>query len=286
MSDSNISRRRFIKNSSAVAGGSIAFNLICIPHKSWAVPVATYKVGTVKNPSKVKGTVKYDGRKPGSLKSPITRDNKIAGTGMREFEGVTYADEKKKTLKDAIVTIEGIAVGKPWNAKEVPMVYTQKAYILDRTDVFGWAKRGRTTLKLENRDPILHSWVLKLGVGKKGKQVANKAAPPNSKTSTRIKKPGIYELLCSPHPWERGFRVVVPHPYYAKTNEKGEFEIDNVPAGTYEVTVWSEGFEVMKEKLTVKKGATKYEPVLKESNLNEMLKYFLPKPKKKNDKSS
>ncbi len=277
MSDSNISRRNFIKKSSAVAGGSIALNLICVPHESWAAPAASYKVGAVKNPSKVKGTVKYDGRKPMSLKSPITRDFEVAGKGQRDFEGVTYADEKAKTLKDAIVTIEGISVGKAWNAKEVPMAYTEKAYILDRTDVFGWAKRGRTSLKLENRDPILHSWVLKL----KGKQVTNKAAPPNSKTSSRIKKPGIYELLCAPHPWERGFRVVVPHPYYAKTNAKGEFEIDNVPAGSYEVTVWSEGFDVMKGKLTVKAGETKFDPVLKEANLNKIMKLFLPKTKKK-----
>ena len=33
---------------------------------------------------------------------------------------------------------------------------------------------------------------------------------------------------------------VLDHPYFAVTNEKGEFEIKNVPAGTQKVVVWQE----------------------------------------------
>lgn len=273
-SDSSLSRRRFIKQSTALAGGTMALNLLCIPHESWAAPVATYKVGKVKDPSTVKGQVTYDGRRPTmSLMSPITRDFEVAGKGSRPFESIPFTGDKAKTLKDAIVTIEGIAEGKAWNEKEVPMAYTEKAYILERTDVFGWAQRGRTEIKLENRDPILHSWVLKL----QNKQMANKAAPANSKTSARIKRPGVYELLCAPHPWERGFRVVVPHPYYARTDKDGNFEIKDVPAGTYETTVWAEGFkEPVKGKLEVKAGSTSWSPVLSEKHLG-LLQHFLPK---------
>ena len=34
--------------------------------------------------------------------------------------------------------------------------------------------------------------------------------------------------------------MVLDHPYFAVTDEKGNFEIKNVPAGTQKVVVWQE----------------------------------------------
>jgi len=37
---------------------------------------------------------------------------------------------------------------------------------------------------------------------------------------------------------------VVPHPYYAVTDENGKFELSNVPAGEYTVVAWHESWTV------------------------------------------
>lgn len=47
-------------------------------------------------------------------------------------------------------------------------------------------------------------------------------------------------VSCSIHPWMQAYWMVLDHPYFAVTDEKGNFEIKNVPAGTQKVVVWQE----------------------------------------------
>ncbi len=42
------------------------------------------------------------------------------------------------------------------------------------------------------------------------------------------------------HPWMKGHARVFDHPYYAITDDKGRFEIKNVPAGKWRIVYWSE----------------------------------------------
>jgi hypothetical protein len=41
--------------------------------------------------------------------------------------------------------------------------------------------------------------------------------------------------------------MVVPHPYYAVTDESGRFELTDVPPGQYEIVAWHEGWKVLRE---------------------------------------
>jgi hypothetical protein len=36
--------------------------------------------------------------------------------------------------------------------------------------------------------------------------------------------------------------MVVPHPYYAVTDESGHFAFSDVPPGTYQIVAWHEGW--------------------------------------------
>jgi plastocyanin len=47
-------------------------------------------------------------------------------------------------------------------------------------------------------------------------------------------------VVCDIHPWMAATWMVVDHPYIAVTDDKGNFEIKNVPAGTQKVVVWQE----------------------------------------------
>src|SRR5262245_27038160 len=42
------------------------------------------------------------------------------------------------------------------------------------------------------------------------------------------------------HPWVQGYVWAFDHPYFAVTDEKGNFEIKNAPAGRWRVVVWHE----------------------------------------------
>jgi plastocyanin len=47
-------------------------------------------------------------------------------------------------------------------------------------------------------------------------------------------------VSCSIHPWMMAYWLVLDHPYSAVTDENGNFEIKDAPAGTQKVVVWQE----------------------------------------------
>lgn len=48
------------------------------------------------------------------------------------------------------------------------------------------------------------------------------------------------EVVCDIHPWMKAYWLILDSPYFAVTDEKGNFEIKNAPAGTQKVVVWQE----------------------------------------------
>ncbi|HHZ98873.1 MAG TPA: carboxypeptidase regulatory-like domain-containing protein [Candidatus Marinimicrobia bacterium] len=50
----------------------------------------------------------------------------------------------------------------------------------------------------------------------------------------------MVRVKCDVHPWMGAFIGVLDHPFYSVTDEKGNFEIENLPPGTYTVEAWHE----------------------------------------------
>jgi plastocyanin len=69
-------------------------------------------------------------------------------------------------------------------------------------------------------------------------------------------EPEIIESVCDVHGWMKAYIVVVDHPYYSVTDENGMFELDEVPTGTYTITVWHEKLGEQKITVTVSAGKT------------------------------
>jgi hypothetical protein len=60
----------------------------------------------------------------------------------------------------------------------------------------------------------------------------------------KLTKPGIIAIGCDAgHIWMNAFVFVTAHPYYALTQEDGNFELANVPPGRYELVAWHEGWQ-------------------------------------------
>ncbi len=70
----------------------------------------------------------------------------------------------------------------------------------------------------------------------------NDAIAPNgasSKTPAAAERqPGL--VTCDIHPWMAAYWLILDNPYFAVTDDKGNFEIKNAPAGTQKVAVWQE----------------------------------------------
>lgn len=98
--------------------------------------------------------------------------------------------------------------------------------------------RTGQTLQVNNSDPIGHNTNIAF--------IQNPAFNPSipggeSRTLTMAKaEPLPTSVACNIHPWMRGYLVVQQHPYVAVSNDKGEFEIKNIPVGTHEFVFWHE----------------------------------------------
>jgi len=50
----------------------------------------------------------------------------------------------------------------------------------------------------------------------------------------------MVRMKCDVHPWMGAYIGVVNHPFYAVTDENGNFTIENLPAGEYTLKAWHE----------------------------------------------
>lgn len=57
-------------------------------------------------------------------------------------------------------------------------------------------------------------------------------------TPVTFEKAGIVELGCNVHDWMLGYIYIAETPFFGMTDEQGQVNIGNAPAGDYEVTVW------------------------------------------------
>ena len=66
--------------------------------------------------------------------------------------------------------------------------------------------------------------------------------------------PCVYTQLCNVHPEMEGFVVVLPNPFFARTDASGRFTIAGIPPGTYTLNLWHPDELVAEERITVKDG--------------------------------
>ena len=100
-----------------------------------------------------------------------------------------------------------------------------------------------TTVDFLNSDKVAHNafWPSFQQGGKKGAGKNLGTWPQGEKRSFKFDQPGVAPLLCNVHAEMSGYIVVVPTPYYATTDGTGNYKIENVPDGRYNIVGWHEG---------------------------------------------
>jgi plastocyanin len=78
----------------------------------------------------------------------------------------------------------------------------------------------------------------------------------NAVSSYTFKNAGTYSLLCSVHPEMLGFVFVGQNPFAAAVDAKGNFKIEHVPAGIYQLIIWNSHLKAPEQSITVVDGKT------------------------------
>jgi plastocyanin len=98
-----------------------------------------------------------------------------------------------------------------------------------------------TTVDFLNSDSVAHNvfWTSIGGNKKLGHNLGT--WPKGERKSFKFDTPGAVPILCNVHPEMSAYLVVVPTPYFATSDQAGNYKIENVPDGSYTVTAWHEG---------------------------------------------
>ncbi len=192
----------------------------------------------------ISGTVKYDGTAPAPKPVEVTKDKEVCGLHKHFQEDLIVGSDGG--IANAVVIVKG-AKG---DMKPGDVTFDQKGcdyvpHVL--------AFEAGSTVKIVNSDGILHN----IHTYSTANPSFNMAQPKFKKViEQKIEKPEVIKVTCDAHGWMHGWWVSTDTPYFAVTDDKGNYTIKDVPPGDYTVQVWQEKLGTEDQKASVKDGAT------------------------------
>ena len=195
----------------------------------------------VKEGGTISGKVLWSGDVPEVTKFPINKNAEVcakhAAKEMADSPRLII-DKESKGVRNAVVFLADVKEGISLDRIETP-VFDQKncTYV---PHIF-FIKAGER-LQMKSSDDILHN------IHAVGPSKFNKPFPlQNMIIKQKMRKPGVSVLSCDAgHSWMSAYIFVVQHPYFTLTDEKGDFVLNDIPAGAYKLVVWHEGWTVAK----------------------------------------
>ena len=150
---------------------------------------------------------------------------------------------------ESVVYVDAIA-GKTFPAPAAHPVMDQKGLLFQPHIM---VVEVGTTVDFLNSDKVAHNvfWPSLMQGAKKLKGGNLGTWPTGEKRSFKFDQWGVASLLCNVHPEMAAYIVVSPTPYFAKTDKSGDYKIDNIPDGQYNVVAWHEGAKNSTKAVTV-----------------------------------
>ncbi len=228
--------------------GRVAAAFIILASLTLVARARAYQAETLKDAGAIAGTVKFDGAPPARKPIEISKDREVCGARPLYDESLIVGSGGG--IANAVVSLSDIAKGVPLvPLKDVK--FDQKG--CDYTPHVLVLPAG-STVDVVNSDGILHS----VRTESKRNPALDMAQPPFKHVivTAPLKYPELIAVSCDAHNWMHGWWFVADNPYYAVTDGRGKFTIQDVPAGTYTLEVWQEKLGTQTRKVTVAPGKT------------------------------
>jgi hypothetical protein len=213
---------------------------LCLTALTAVAQESGYKVITVTNGGTVRGSVKWSGPEPHLTAFHINKDPQIcdpASHGTRDLERLIISAQGG--VANTVVFLKNISSGKAFDLPAERRFLDQRQC---RYEPHILLVPEGAALQMKSSDATLHT------VHMDGAASYNLPFPfPNQIISRNLNTPGLVNLKCNGgHVWMNAEMFVTPHPYYAVTDENGDFQLTDVPAGDYAIEAWHEGWQVLR----------------------------------------
>lgn len=163
-------------------------------------------------------------------KLPVTIDQYVCG---KEKVGEELVVGPQGAVKNVVVWLQTPPPGATWPSTPVKVEMDQKGCAFAPRVVLVPAGG---TVEFLNSDRLLHN----LHSASRENPTFNRTQPRGRVIPVTFSKPEFVQVNCDLHSWMRAWVVVADHPFYALSNDAGEFVLSNVPPGKYVLQIWQE----------------------------------------------
>lgn len=222
---------------------------------------SAYEEITVSNGGTLKGTVILKGEVPKpkgynltTLPDAVYCGRISDGRGWRLLQPFNIGDGG--VFRQVVVYIESIEKGKAFEEPKPPRIEAVDCRFLPFVNLV----RDRSDVVVVNMDPAMHDiqayetshlgprvlFNVPLPISKRYPHEAGLSAhfskhyegEPISQTVHMTKGRRVFVMQCGFHAYMESWALVEEHPYYAITDEQGQFTLSDIPPGTYKLVVW------------------------------------------------
>jgi len=180
----------------------------------------------------ISGTIHYEGKAPKAKKLKMNADPFCKGAHKK----APHNDEivvNDGNVEGVFVYIKsGLSATQKTSAKPMKAEIDQHGCLYEPKVVGVVAGQP---LIIKNSDSTLHN----VHSFAKSNQNFNQAMSGVGSIEKTFAKPEMgIKMKCDVHPWMSSYINVMDHPFFATTNEKGEFTIKDIPDGEYTLEAW------------------------------------------------
>ena len=192
-----------------------------------------YTAGSVSGGGTISGIVTFEGDMPEMKKLEITKDQAVCDATEKYDESLVVGEGN--ALKNTIVYLIDVSKGKDFDKATKLEIDQQGCKFTPHVQIVPVGAR----LTMLNTDKVNHNVHIFSSINKpvNKQQTKNRRKMPLAGVK---KAEGPVSVKCDIHGWMSAWIAYVPHPYFAVTNEMGEFTLEDVPAGTYKLGYWHE----------------------------------------------
>ena len=230
-----------------------------------------YDVVEVENGATLTGTVTFTGTLPHApSRFEVKKGPEVCGAERV----LNKVDVRDGMVKGVVIALEGVDKGKPFslrhdtatgqgrgefqyaggNALNLGVRVEQCSF-----GPFTGVIRADETVRFVNHDPIkhmLHTYSLKGRKAKIMKTMHTQSLRPHGQTekvfpAKKMRRAVAVGLTCNRHDFMENWLYVVKNPYYAISDESGNFEIGQVPPGDYKLVAWHPVLGLQEQRVTV-----------------------------------
>jgi plastocyanin len=210
----------------------------------------------------VSGRVRFEGQRPAMRTISMEAEEACAKMQAEPVEDGAARISAEGGVANVFVYVKRGLEGKSYAPPTETVVIEQKGCQFGPRVV---GVRKMQTIAVKNLDPVTHN----IHPMPKNNRDWNQSQAPGAEDLKR--RFGFPEVMipvkCNVHAWMRAYIAVMEHPFFAVTNEQGEFRLKDVPPGEYEIAAWHEQFGEKTQKVRVEAGGAVELPLSFVSNL-------------------